>query len=53
MRENPEGGELDPPDDADNAPTSRRLIVVMQSPILFQVVGQNGETTFPRGPIIR
>jgi len=36
-----------------SAPTSRRLIVVVQSPILFRAVGRNGEATFPNGPIIR
>jgi len=29
----------------DHAPTSRHLIVVVQSPIRFQVLSQNGETT--------
>jgi len=38
--DNPEGGELYP------APTSHRLIVVVQFPLLFRVVDQNGEATF-------
>jgi len=36
-----------------HAPTSRRLIVVVQSPIPFQVLSQNGETTCPKGLNIR
>jgi len=35
------------------APTSRLIIVVVQSPLLFRVVGRNGEATFMRGPTIR
>jgi len=34
-----------------SAPRSHRLVVAMQSPPLCRVVGQNGEATFPRGPI--
>jgi len=34
------------------APTFRRLIMVVQSPLLFRVVGHSGELTFPRGPTI-
>jgi len=34
------------------AQMSRRLIVVVQSPLLYRVVGRNGEATFPRDPII-
>jgi len=37
----------------ETAPTSRHLIVVVQSPLLFRVVSRNGEATFPRGPSIR
>jgi len=35
------------------APTSRRLIVVVQSLLFFHVVGRNGERTFSRSPTIR
>jgi len=34
------------------APTSRRLIVVVQSPLLYQVVGRNGEANCPRAPTV-
>jgi len=34
------------------APTSRRLIVVTQFPLLYRVVDRNSEATFPRGPTI-
>jgi len=34
-------------------PYARRLIVVVQSPLLLQVVGQNIEATFPKDPTIR
>jgi len=33
--------------------TSRRLNVVVQSPLLLREVGLNGETTTPRVPTIR
>jgi len=32
---------------------SRHVIVVVQSPLLYRVVGRNGEATFPRGTTIR
>jgi len=35
------------------APTSHRLNVVVRSPSLYREVGRNGETTTPRGLIIR
>jgi len=50
MRDNPKGGELDP---AVNPATCRWFIVVVQSPLLYQVVCRNGEANFPRGPTIR
>jgi len=31
------------------APTSRRLNVMVRSPLLLRVVGRNGETTTPEG----
>jgi len=36
-----------------SAPTSRRLIVLVQSPPLLREVGRNDEATFPRRPTIR
>jgi len=48
IRGNPEGGKLDL-----SAPTSRRLIVLVQSLLLLLVVGRNGEATVPRDPTIR
>jgi len=45
MRDNPEGGELNP---ADTAPMSRRLVVV-QSPLLFSSSGPKWRGNFPEG----
>jgi len=50
MRDNSEGGELDP---AEGEPTFRRFIMVVQSLPILRVVGRNGEANFPRGPTIR
>jgi len=56
MRDNPEGGELDPAEGVrrrcknySSAPTFRRLIVVVRSPPLLRVVCQNSEAIFPEG----
>jgi len=35
------------------APTFRRLILVVQSPLLFQAIGRNSEAIFPRGLTIQ